>query len=72
MLKSAVLADKLSNIRSIYRDYQVMQEALWKKFNADKKWQHWYYQSIANALSQIHDTAEFKEYEALIRKTFIS
>lgn len=68
----AVLADKLSNIKSIYRDYQIMQEALWKKFNADKKWQHWYYQSIADALSQIRNTSEFKEYEALIRKTFES
>ncbi|MGM8212226.1 HD domain-containing protein [Virgibacillus sp. W0430] len=68
----AVLADKLSNIRSIYRDYQIMQEALWKKFNADKNWQYWYYQSIADALSQIRYTAEFKEYKALITKTFES
>lgn len=68
----AVLADKLSNIRSIYRDYQTMKESLWKKFNADKKWQHWYYRSIADALSQIRNTDEFKEYEALVRKTFES
>ena len=68
----AVLADKLSNMRSIYRDYQIMQEELWKKFNADKKWQHWYYQSIADALSQVRYTSEFKEYEKLIKKTFES
>lgn len=49
-----------------------MKESLWKKFNADKKWQHWYYRSIADALSQIRNTDEFKEYEALVRKTFES
>lgn len=66
----AVLSDKLSNMRSIYRDYQIMQEELWKKFNADKKWQHWYYQSIADAMSQVRNTNEFKEYESLITDTF--
>lgn len=71
-IEIAVLADKLSNIRSIYRDYQLLQEKLWEKFNADKKWQHWYYRSIADALSQIRDTDEFKEYALLVKKTFKS
>ena len=66
----ATLADKLSNIRSIFRDYQVENENLWNKFNAGKESQHWYYQSIAESFSQVKDTNEYREYQDLIRRVF--
>lgn len=62
----ATLADKLSNMRSIYRDYKADGEKLWKKFNAGKASQHWYYKSIATSLSQIRDSDEYKEFVELI------
>lgn len=68
----ATLSDKLSNMRSIYRDYKNDGEKLWSKFNAGKKSQHWYYNAIAEALSQVIETDEYKEYRELIRKTFES
>lgn len=64
------LADKLSNMRSIYKDYQIMGEQLWNKFNAGKEMQYWYYNSIAKAITQIQDTKEHKEYRDLINKVF--
>lgn len=64
------LADKLSNMRSIYKDYQIMGEQLWSKFNAGKEMQYWYYNSIAKAITQIQDTKEHKEYRDLINKVF--
>ncbi|MGN0628923.1 MAG: HD domain-containing protein [Oscillospiraceae bacterium] len=49
--KIIVLAEKLSNMRSIYRDYAALGDNLWKKFNcSDKKEQGWYYKSICAAL----------------------
>lgn len=66
----ATLADKLSNMRAIARDYTIQKDELWEKFNAGKEAQHWYYQSIADAFSQVNETTEFKEFEELIQKTF--
>lgn len=66
----ATLADKLSNMRSISRDYEVEQEALWEKFNAGKDKQHWYYQSIAASLRQVTNTVEYQEYTTLIKRVF--
>ena len=49
-----VLADKLSNMRAIYRDYDVLGDRLWRKFNCkDKKEQKWYYEQIGYKLG--HD-----------------
>lgn len=66
----ATLADKLSNMRSIFKDYEVDKERLWDKFNAGKESQHWYYNSIAESLSQVKETNEYREYKDLIKKTF--
>lgn len=66
----ATLADKLSNMRSIYRDYGVLNEKLWDKFNAGKESQYWYYKSIAESFSKVRDTDEYREFRKLIEKTF--
>lgn len=66
----ATLADKLSNMRSILKDYEVEKEQLWSKFNAGKEQQHWYYNSIAESLYQVRDTNEYREYKGLIKKVF--
>ena len=66
----AILSDKLSNMRSIFKEYQVRKDQLWEKFNAGKESQHWYYSTIADSLYQVRDTDEYKEYKELIKKTF--
>lgn len=66
----ATLSDKLSNLRSIKKDYEVMGEELWSKFNAGYESQKWYYTSIGLAMNQVKDTDEFKEYMNLLEITF--
>lgn len=66
----AVLADKLSNMRSISNDYEEQKEKLWDRFNAAKESQYWYYNSIRESLSQVKETKQYREYKDLIEKTF--
>ena len=43
-------ADKLDNLRSIAYDHAKIGEALWKRFNATKDQQAWYYGAVASIL----------------------
>jgi len=45
-------ADKLDNLRAIREDEGTMGEELWKRFNAGKEDQKWYYTAIAEALAK--------------------
>lgn len=66
-----ILADKLSNMRSIRRDYNEIGEDLWNRFNVTDKEKHkWYYESIAKSMKQITHTPEFKEYKQIIQEVF--
>ena len=60
--KLVCFADRLSNIRSMYRDKLEVGAELWKRFNADKESIKWYYSSIAVALSM---TGVNKRYDEL-------
>jgi myo-inositol-1(or 4)-monophosphatase len=69
--KTLVLADKLSNIRAINRDYTLIGEKLWERFNQkDKKMHGWYYRSVAEALSDLSDTTAYNEFCRLVESTF--
>ena len=57
-IKMLVLADKLSNLRSIARDYAELGDAVWKRFNAPKEKQAWYYNGILDALSDLQQYIE--------------
>lgn len=70
-VKMITLGDKLSNIRSMYRDYNSVGDELWQKFNQKDKNQHyWYYQSIADCLTELKNYYAYTEYVELIKKTF--
>lgn len=61
------LADKLSNLRAIYRDYQILGDSLWERFNVKEKEKHkWYYSSIAKNIKHLKDTREYVEYKELL------
>lgn len=70
--KMIVLGDKLSNIRSIARDYENLHEKLWNRFNCqDLEEQAWYYSSFIEALmSEFKDKAAYKEYVTLVKRVF--
>lgn len=56
-----VMADKVSNQRSIYFDLQQQGEELWNRFNAPKDQQSWYYSAAQDALKEMQnydDTAD--------------
>jgi len=68
-------ADKLDNIRSIVYDHCRIGDEIWKRFNASKEQQAWYYRSISaiardkgklNAI--LKEIAE--EMEVLVQKVF--
>lgn len=68
------LADKLSNIRAIQRDYEEKGEELWKRFNqTDPKMHGWYYGSLARiflADPALKDTQACREYADRVRAVF--
>ena len=65
------LADKLSNIRSFYREKLRSGDAIWQKLNQkDPKMHRWYYQTIADYMPELRGTAAYEEYTELIVKVF--
>ena len=57
-IKMLVLADKLSNLRSIARDYAELGDGVWERFNAPKEKQAWYYNGILDALGDLQQYIE--------------
>lgn len=57
-----ILADKLSNLRSIARDYGRLGDELWNRFNAPKGDQAWYYSGIQDSIIRMQDYPECKDF----------
>ena len=49
VLLRVTIADKVDNVRAILADYQRLGDRLWKRFNAGKQDQLWYYKSCVDA-----------------------
>lgn len=65
------LSDKLSNMRSFYRLYLEDGDKLWERFHQkDKHKQEWYYREVARAVSELKDTAAYREYTVLMNIVF--
>ena len=70
-VKILALADKLANLRAIYRDYQAIGDKLWSRFNQnDPGMIAWYYRSFRETCSGLAGTAAYEEYAELLEKTF--
>ena len=71
-VKMIGMADKLSNIRDINRDYPVCGEKLWERFRMkDKEIIGWYYKRVREALrGEFEGTKVFQEYSELVDKNF--
>ncbi len=69
--KIITLGDKLSNIRSIKRDYEQIGDKLWERFNQKDPQMHaWYYRSICDSLTELEGSAAWKELDHLIKEVF--
>lgn len=69
--KIVAMGDKLSNMRAIWRDYQVKGDELWKIFHCTDKAAHeWHYRGLAASLSELSDTFAYQEFVRLINEVF--
>lgn len=69
--KIVAMGDKLSNMRAIWRDYQVKGDELWKIFHVTDKASHeWHYRGLADSLSELKDTFAYQEFVQLINDVF--
>ena len=69
--KIVALGDKLSNMRAIWRDYQVKGDELWKIFHVTDKASHeWHYRGLAASLAEFKDTFAYQEFVRLIDEVF--
>lgn len=69
--KIVAMGDKLSNMRAIWRDYQVKGDELWKIFHVTDKAAHeWHYRGLADSLSELKDTFAYQEFVQLINDVF--
>ena len=67
----ASASTQLSNIRSMARDYLLVGEELWQRFNMnDREKQAWYYTSMIDLLKDLNETPEYQEYVRLCGKVF--
>lgn len=70
-VKMLWMGDKLSNMRSIAREYMQVGDKLWERFHqSDPKIQAWYYASIATYLKDLEHYPVYKEYLALVKYVF--
>ena len=65
------MGDKLSNMRSIYRDWKVEGHSMWQRFNQkDVNQQAWYYRSIVKYTERLSHTSAWIEYKTLTELVF--
>ena len=71
-VQMVALADKLSNMRDINRDYPVVGEELWNRFRMkNKEIIGWYYKGMQESLKEAFAGVEaYEEYFRLVRKNF--
>lgn len=70
-IKIIALADKLSNIRSMYQDYQEVGDRLWERFHEKRKEeQGWYYKSLVMAMQDMDCYLAWQEYKVLVERVF--
>ena len=69
--KIVALGDKLSNMRTIARDYSIKGDALWDLFHSKDRADHeWHYRGLAESLKELSDTFAYKEFVQLINQVF--
>ncbi len=69
--KMIMLADKLSNIRASYKEYQQFGDEIFQKFNVKDKSEHsWYFHGIVDALQELKDLPQYSELKSLVNEIF--
>ena len=70
-VKMIALGDKLSNIRALQRDYGILGDQVWERFNnKSKAEQGWYYQAVTDALQDLNVYPVWHELANLVWEVF--
>lgn len=73
-VKQLILADKVSNLRTMVRDKHILGNALWDCFSQPKEKQAWFYGEMIKGLSELKDFEEtapfYHEMLALYERLF--
>lgn len=65
------LGDKLSNMRALAREFAVIGEPVFARFNEpDPKKQGWYHATVLDYIKELSDYPAYREYEALYHQVF--
>ncbi len=65
------LADKISNLRSMQRNYDKHGDKMWSFFNqSDPKMHKWYYEGVLECILELKDESAYKEYVGLVKYLF--
>ena len=65
------LSDKLSNMRSFARLHEKQGDDLWSFFHQkNPSRQAWYYCAVRDAVSDLRETAAWREYDFLVQQVF--
>jgi len=59
-------ADKLYNARSILKDYRLLGDSVWERFQGGKDGTLWYYRSLVDAFKKTSDTEIVAELERVV------
>ncbi|MFO0099981.1 MAG: phosphohydrolase, partial [Aphanizomenon sp.] len=59
-------ADKLHNVRSILKDYRMIGDAVWERFQGGKEGTLWYYRSLVDAFLKNQLTPLVEELERVV------
>ncbi|MFM2062425.1 MAG: hypothetical protein RLZZ507_2095 [Cyanobacteriota bacterium] len=59
-------SDKLHNARSILKDYRIIGEAVWERFQGGKEGTIWYYRALADAFQKNQLTPLVEELERVV------
>ena len=69
-VKLLTLGDKLSNMRSTARDYMVIGDEIWQRFNEKRESHRWYLEGILDGLEELRELAQFQELERLYHMVY--
>lgn len=59
-------ADKLYNARSVLKDYRLIGDAVWERFQGGKNGSLWYYRAVVDALRSTGSSPLFDELERVV------
>lgn len=71
-IKYISCADKLSNIRSMIRDYDLIGGKLWNRFNRGYEKQKWYYTNLVDSLDDLEGIDMYEQFKAAVDYIFIN